>query len=285
MTILVISGGGLNGYTFLGVLQKLFETGRLSNVEQYIGTSVGSILCYLLVIGWTPIDILTNVSAKDGIEELFAFNFKQTATGIPSFFSFERVRKILEKMTEEHKIPIGITFEHLFERTGKKLVCVAHNYTRRTPVYLSHLSHQTTPVIDALEMSCSVPGYFSPVKLKEEIFVDGFVSDPFPVEQAIEGGGEIIGLTIVEPETSPDDDNNGHNPLKFFHDILFYPFFQIIKAKIEKLKTCKSRVTLYCCQDCGLLGDICKRKIMDMYSEGWKLLPLLNSNSVVEDKL
>ena len=57
MKTLVLSGGGLKGIAILGLLQKLYKTGKLNNFDKFIGTSVGSIISLLLSIGYTPLEI------------------------------------------------------------------------------------------------------------------------------------------------------------------------------------------------------------------------------------
>ena len=49
---LVISGGGVSGIGFLGIIKYLDDHNIISNIETYVGTSIGSIICLLLLIGY-----------------------------------------------------------------------------------------------------------------------------------------------------------------------------------------------------------------------------------------
>lgn len=55
---LVISGGSVNGISALGALQYLRDNEYLNNIKTYIGTSSGAFICYLLAIGYTPVEII-----------------------------------------------------------------------------------------------------------------------------------------------------------------------------------------------------------------------------------
>ena len=59
-----LSGGGVQGFQVLGVLSSISENSYFS-VNEFIGTSVGSMICYLLSIRYTPMEILTELKAID----------------------------------------------------------------------------------------------------------------------------------------------------------------------------------------------------------------------------
>lgn len=55
---LVISGGGMNGYLFIGVLKLLSELNIINKIKYYYGTSIGGFLIVFLNLGWTIDEIL-----------------------------------------------------------------------------------------------------------------------------------------------------------------------------------------------------------------------------------
>ena len=59
----VISGGAIKGIASLGALQYLVDNQFicLQDTLNYIGTSVGGIISYLLIIGYTPIEIFVKI--------------------------------------------------------------------------------------------------------------------------------------------------------------------------------------------------------------------------------
>ena len=54
---LVISGGGINGLGFIGIIKYLSENNLLNNIQHYVGTSAGAIIGYLLSIGYNFLEI------------------------------------------------------------------------------------------------------------------------------------------------------------------------------------------------------------------------------------
>ena len=58
---IILSGGALKGLLTLGSLQYVYDNNNLNDVTQYIGTSVGSIICFLLSIGYTPVELIVSI--------------------------------------------------------------------------------------------------------------------------------------------------------------------------------------------------------------------------------
>jgi len=56
---IVLSGGGLRAMAQLGALVKLEDSKHIdfNNVKYYSGTSMGAIFCFLLYIGYHPLQI------------------------------------------------------------------------------------------------------------------------------------------------------------------------------------------------------------------------------------
>ena len=87
---LVISGGGTNGIGFIGILKYLSEKNLFKNIEHYIGTSAGAMLCYFLSIGF---------NWRELYEFAYHFNFTKLINDInlDSFlekFGFEDTSKL-----------------------------------------------------------------------------------------------------------------------------------------------------------------------------------------------
>ena len=56
---LALSGGGMQGFSFLGAIKKLEEEKILDKVTSFSGSSVGSLFAILLAIGYTPDELFT----------------------------------------------------------------------------------------------------------------------------------------------------------------------------------------------------------------------------------
>jgi len=71
-TILVLSGGGLKGIVYIGMLRAFEKTNVLQNFTTFVGCSIGSLFCALIILGYTSQEM-----------EDFSLNF-----------CFERLRKL-----------------------------------------------------------------------------------------------------------------------------------------------------------------------------------------------
>ena len=79
---LVLSGGGVNGILELGALQYCNDKNLLSSIKTYVGTSIGSIICYLLIIGYTPVEIIVYLCTHNKLleEEVSYFRIQTEVT-------------------------------------------------------------------------------------------------------------------------------------------------------------------------------------------------------------
>ena len=70
-----LSGGGLKGFAFVGALEYLHNKSYidLNKINNFVGTSVGSILSYLLTLGYTVQEI---------IDFILDFNFKSLESDV-----------------------------------------------------------------------------------------------------------------------------------------------------------------------------------------------------------
>ena len=50
---LAISGGGSMGIGIIGIIKYLENKHIIKNIKNYIGTSIGSLICFLLILGYT----------------------------------------------------------------------------------------------------------------------------------------------------------------------------------------------------------------------------------------
>ena len=72
---LVLSGGSSKGIMTLGALQYLYDNFLLKNIKNYIGTSAGAMICYLLAIGYTPVEIIVYICKHQLLEKMQHFIF------------------------------------------------------------------------------------------------------------------------------------------------------------------------------------------------------------------
>ena len=134
---LVLSGGSIQGISLLGALQYFKDQNILNNdIKNFIGTSVGSVLCYLLIIGYTPVEIIVYLCINFQLfEKLKCFDLINASRG-EGATTFLHISEQLEKMTIE-KTGRLFTLKDLENTFGKKLFCVSYNITKAATEIIS----------------------------------------------------------------------------------------------------------------------------------------------------
>jgi NTE family protein len=197
--ILVLSGGGIKGISFLGALHALYELNILQNIQTFSGTSVGSLILFLYIIGYTPNDMY------ELIKKIDLSKVKKIA--VPLFLneyglnSGDKLMTILHKLITSKKINIKITFSELFEKFKKTFIITSVNINEQKIEYFSHLSHPNMEVIQAIRMSISIPFVFTPVSFNNCMYVDGGCIDNFPISYFSDDIDDVIGICTTENNT------------------------------------------------------------------------------------
>lgn len=176
---IVLSGCGIRGFTYLGVFKALEELNLTQNIEKVYGTSAGAIMGSLFVIGYKS-------------EELFDFlkktEFKKLKnpklTNIIDKHGLDDGKNFLGILIELYKkkgFNKNLTFEELYKKTGKDLIITGTNLNKVSIEYFSRENTPNMKILNAVRISMSIPGYFTPISIKNETYVDGGLIDNFPI--------------------------------------------------------------------------------------------------------
>jgi predicted patatin/cPLA2 family phospholipase len=265
---LVLPGGGIKGFSLLGATQAAMDMGYLKNVKTYVGTSVGSMLCYLLAIGYTPTEILVSLYKNRWMEKMRYFDLVAMINGNGAT-SFSNLNECLEKFTI-NKIGRFLTLGKLRESLGKKLICVSYNMTTCVTEYIGPDNYPDLPCITAIRMSSNIPLVFDRFKYMDNFYIDGGVSDNFPILKGEEIGTHVFGLYLqIEENSLRDDPEDGL--ITYFIRLLQIPIIQATKYKITQA-TGKSLIIPI---DAGNLRnamefDVKSKVRLDMFSRGYQ---------------
>jgi NTE family protein len=239
---IVISGGSVKGSALLGALYYLFSKCDISNVKNFVGTSVGTIIAFLLSIGYTPLELIIYMCTHGVVSKLANFDVLKMVSGNGAT-SFAPIQEELEKLTIEKigKLP---TMRDIETKFGKKLVFCTFNVTKNETEYLSAESHPDLPCLTAIRMSSNLPLIFEKFMYNNNLYVDGGISDNFPIEQAEKIGNRIIGICLLT-----DNSNLKVNELDIFgylHYLSSTIQNQIIHTKLEHSRENNVIVNLKC---------------------------------------
>lgn len=272
----VFSGGGIKGFALVGALEEVEKHGLV--FKRVAGTSAGSIIAALVAAGYKSHQIY------DLLEEL---DFKMFMDPRKSIIPFGLLKWLLfywrmglykgnqlEQWLSEKLAQKGLnTFADL---PTQRLRVIASDLTNGQMLVLPDdlpkygIIPETFPIAKAIRMSCSIPYFFEPVKLKSNdgvnVIVDGGVLSNFPMwlfdQEHVKKNRPVLGmkLTSRSNELKKNNVNNAINLLealfetmmkahdsryisrKLVKDIIFIPTegisgidFELTNSEKEKL--------------------------------------------------
>jgi NTE family protein len=196
--ILVISGGGIKGYSALGAITRLCELEIINNPDIYCGTSVGSAISLLLLIGYSSQDIYDIISELD-MTKMVINNIDNIFDEVHFALNLcDPIIYVIGHMMKRKKISTKITFEQLFKKTGKKIIITG---VCLNDVSLHYFSYDNTPnmeVLRAINISISIPIIFKPYSYNGKLWIDGGVMNNYPIDLFNDKINDVIGIYLDE---------------------------------------------------------------------------------------
>jgi predicted acylesterase/phospholipase RssA len=202
---LVISAGAIKGFLILGFLDHT----NISNIKYFSGCSVGSYICMLLAIGYTPLEIITYLCVND-ISQLFK---DLNPLMLKDYYGMVNIDLMLEYIETMIKYKIGYipTFKQLYQEFDKILICPAYNISDNKKEYLSIDAHPDMPISMACILSSNVPFLFSKAEYNGKCYIDGATFDSFPLDKLVEYTDKenikcnILGVTLQDKKEEKID--------------------------------------------------------------------------------
>lgn len=248
----VFSGGGVKGFAIASAIGEVEKNGF--TFGRVAGTSAGSIVAALVAAGYSSEEI------AELLEQLDVSMFKDERKSVILPFTFTRWFFIywrmglykgnkIEKWLCEVLAAKGIkTFSDL---PHQALRVIASDLTNGRMLVLPDdlqkygISPHSFPVAKAIRMSCSIPYFFEPVKIKTfdgtNVVVDGGVLSNFPMwlfdKEHVDKTRPVLGikLTSKSPELQKNHVNNSIKLLEaLFETMMSAHDSRYISRKHEK---------------------------------------------------
>jgi predicted acylesterase/phospholipase RssA len=193
---LVLSGGALRAVALLGAIKYLEELNILKNIKQYVGTSAGSIISFLIIIGYSSYEIINMFS--NVINNITDFNLNDFANILDDYGLDDslRNRSFFEECLYKKINKKEITFLEFTKKFGINLVITGSNLTNRETDYFNVDNFPEMNVIDAILISSCVPLVYKPIKYNDCLYVDGGLYDNFPLRYFKQNRTETLGIYV-----------------------------------------------------------------------------------------
>lgn len=181
---LILSGGAFRCCSHIGVVKYLEDNKAICSIDTFIGTSAGSLVCLCLCLGMTSEQLTLAINqfiklqseCPPDIEKILDL---YNAMGInDGDIIYKFVSQTLKRLAGVS----SMTFIEFAKHTGKNFVV----YASRLPDLDSfYFSVDTTPELDvatAIRASCSLPFVFTPVIIKDTMYIDAGLVHNFPYD-------------------------------------------------------------------------------------------------------
>ena len=182
---IVLSGGGVRVFSFVGSLKALDAKGYLRNVKEYCGVSAGGWLAFMMAAGVSIKSLETMILDID-----FSVIRNMTAESLmefPETFGLDNGKsliRLLESVTRiVLKLDPAITFEEFSKVSKCSFRCWATDLNIHSMREFSAAATPTVRIIDALRASMSLPLYFTPVidSINRHMLTDGGIQGNLPL--------------------------------------------------------------------------------------------------------
>uniref|UniRef100_A0A6C0LTT4 PNPLA domain-containing protein n=1 Tax=viral metagenome TaxID=1070528 RepID=A0A6C0LTT4_9ZZZZ len=229
---LVLSGGSIRGISHIGALHKLIQE-KLINLDEIrviAGTSAGALIGCLLILKFNIDeiwDLVKNLNMKRLINPDLLMFLEEC--GIDRG---ETVLKFIEDVLYAKTGIKDITFIQLYEKTNIEYIVVGSCLTRKKPVYFNHINTPNTKISLAIRISISIPIVFTPIKMNNEIYVDGAIIDNYPIHLFEGKMEETIGI-LIDNEYNTDY-NYPEEYIMAIINLLLYNYYNERCTRYEK---------------------------------------------------
>lgn len=210
---LALGSGGARGFAHLGVIRVLQEENI--DISYIAGSSMGALIGSMFAAG-TDLEQLYKVVMS--FKRKYYLDFTVPKMG---FIKGNRLKDFIGIFTqwrniEDLPIPLAVVATNI--KTGEKVVM------------------KEGPVADAVRASVAVPGIFVPVKIGDQLLVDGGVVDRVPISVVKEMGADLV-ISVDVLRVKEDAELNS------IYDVILQTL-DILQLEIMKSRQIKADVML-----------------------------------------
>jgi predicted acylesterase/phospholipase RssA len=276
MTIkhLVLSGGGPNGFTFVGILERLCNEGfwNIDELETIYATSVGAIIatCIALKYDW---ETLTNYLINRPWKDVFKVKPKHIIDSFSSkgIFNEEPIILGFKPLLEAKNLNVDISLKEFYEYSHIDLHFFSVEINSFQLIDINYKSFPELKLTKAILMTCCIPTLVQPIIDNNKCYVDGGLLCNYPVEQCIQDHpdtNEILGIKLTVSDSHNLGITEEANMLEFILQIIVNYFYHYTGKYIN---SCLLKYEVICVSDLLTLDFLkesvksseCRKKLLE----------------------
>lgn len=183
---LLFSSGGVKGLAYAGALLELQDECHAldtKSVHTLVGVSIGSLIAFLLAVGYTPHEIYVLVFSFD-LYDLLDIQL----TSIVYQWGLSSTRKLMKFLCEMLRRKLGrdsVTFDELLQETDRTLRVYTVNLSTNQVVIWDAQKSPNMSIVRATAMSMCLPFLFEPIRYEGHLYTDGALLQSFPFEELV----------------------------------------------------------------------------------------------------
>jgi len=236
---IVLSGGSIKGYSYLGILRCLEERDMLKNIENIVGTSIGTLFGAIITMGISYEEIIYIINKKFILDDISFDNLMERNGFCEGVEIEEMICEIIKlKFSED------ITLKELFDNTKKNFYISVTNLNKHCIEYLSHKNYPEMKLKDALRMAITLPFIFETRKYNGTMFVDGALMKNISYNDL--DPKTTLSLLLTD-KSSMKKTNNIDNIEDFIHNVMM-----CVKKKMDDVDYQYDNVKIIC-EDINIL--------------------------------
>lgn len=209
---LVISGGGITGFSYYGALKQSSKQNiwNIENIKTIYGTSIGAILACILALKYDW-EVLDNYLINRPWQNVFKYDMYTIIESIQTrgIFNVKVIEETFAPLLAGKDLNKDITLLEFFEWSGIEVHIIAVELLTFKLVDFSYKTHPEWRIVDAIYCSSSLPVVMSPFYKGGDIYFDGGFLSNYPVDECIKNGSnpdEILGIAriLLESDKIPE---------------------------------------------------------------------------------
>jgi hypothetical protein len=169
---IVISGGGVTGLSFYGILRETHRNKLwcLENIKTIYCTSIGTFLAVVICLGYEW-EILDTYFIKRPWQNLFKFDLYSFLNVFEKkgIFDIKIFEEMIGPLFSGMNIPMNITMEEFYKKTGIEIHMFSTDLNSMSYVDISYKTHPKWTVIQSIYCSSIIPIVFEPYICNENI--------------------------------------------------------------------------------------------------------------------
>lgn len=233
---IVMSGGGIKGLAYIGVLEFLEKKEKLQDITTFVGCSIGAFACMLMALDYRS-SVIKNVMD----------NYDMTKLNYPSVLCLvnnlgldngDKLEQFIKTFIKNADFDQNVTLLELYSKTNKKLVVSVTDVLSKEPVLIDYISFPEIPIYLAVKMSMSIPFVYRPIFYLGKYYCDGYLSCNFPVRyfnsESKDSDSEPSKILCFHFETEQVESNtSGIQDFDYINNIIKTPMSVIQKMDIR----------------------------------------------------